>query len=182
MKTAWEGDARIVVEQDVALERGFPLEHCADQAGRKPLQARVEVEREPPPRALPRNDDLPLRPHVRARGKVELRREIVHGARAVEGELDRRQARETGEMGEQAASRLGGVYAEREMVSGRNVGQKRLEYARCVEPLRSVGKVEAFGRRSKRGLAGNAEAYWRLLLLPRRCSLLWCGAGAGPNI
>ena len=79
-------------------------------------------------------------------------------ARAIEGELDRRQAGKIGEMGENTAGGLGGVHVERELVGRGNVSQQRFEIARRVEPLRGQRQVEALGRRSERRLAGNAEA------------------------
>ncbi len=158
MQAARESNARVVVELDVALERCLAGEDRLHDPGRKAFETRVEIERQTPPRALPRNDHLAVRPHVRACVEVELRREIVERARAIEGELDRRQARKVGEMGENAAGRLGGVHVERETVSGGNVGELSFEIARRVESLRGQREIEAFGRRSKRRLAGNAEA------------------------
>ena len=158
MQAAGERDARIVVELDVALERRVAGEDRLDDARRKALEARVEIERQLARCALPRNDHLPVRPHIRACVEVELRGEIVQGARAIEGELDRRQAGKIGEMGENTAGGLGGVHIERELVGRGNVGQQRFEIARRVEPLRSQREVEALGRRPERRLAGNAEA------------------------
>jgi hypothetical protein len=158
MQAAGQGDARIVVEPNVALQRRFSREHRPDDARRKSLKARVEIERKPTPRALPGDDDLPVRPHVRAGGEIELRGEIVQRAYAIEGELHRRQAGKIGEMRKEAASRLGGIHVEGEAVGRRNIGQQRFEVARGVEPLRGEGKVKALGRRSKGRLAGNAEA------------------------
>ena len=77
---------------------------------------------------------------------------------AIEGELDRRQAGKIGEMGKNTAGRLGGIDIEREPVGCGNVSQQCFEVAWRVEPLRGQRKVEALGRRSKRRLAGNAEA------------------------
>ena len=74
----------IVVELYVAFERRMTGEDWLDDAGRKPLEAQVEIERKPPPGALPLNDHLPVRPHIRACGEVELGREIVQRARAIE--------------------------------------------------------------------------------------------------
>ena len=107
MQAAGQGDARIVVELDVALERRLPCEDRLHDAWRKPLEPRVEIERQPPPGALSCNDHLPVRPHIRACVEVELRGEIVQGSRAIEGELDRRQAGKIGEVGKNPASRLG---------------------------------------------------------------------------
>ena len=77
MQAAGQGDARIVVELDVALERRVAGEDRLDDARRKALEARVEIERQLARCALPRNDHLPVRPHVRACVEVELRGEIV---------------------------------------------------------------------------------------------------------
>ena len=158
MQAAGQGDARIVVELDVALERRVAGEDRLDDAWRKPLEARVEIERQLARCALPRNDHLPVRPHIRACVEVELRGEIVERARAIEGELDRRQAGKIGEMGKNTAGGLGGVHVERELVGRGNVSQQRFEIARRVEPLRGQRQVEALGRRPERRLAGNAEA------------------------
>ena len=123
MQAARQGDARIVVELNVAFECRLAGEDRLDDARRKPLEARVEIERKPPPGALPRNDDLPVRPHVRACGEVELGREIVERACAIKGELDRRQARKVGEMGKNTAGGLGGVHVERQPIGGGNVSR-----------------------------------------------------------
>ena len=77
MQAAGKGDARIVVELNVALERRVTGEDRLDDARRKVLEARVEIERQPARCALPRNDYLPVRPDVRACIEVELCGEIV---------------------------------------------------------------------------------------------------------
>ncbi len=94
--------------------------------GASPSRREFEIERQPPPGALPRDDHLPVRPHVRARVEVELRGEIVERARAIEGELDRRQAGKIGEMGKNTASGLGGVHVERQPIGGGNVSRAAL--------------------------------------------------------
>ena len=87
-------DGRIVVEEKISLERRLAGEDRADDRRRHALEPGVEVEGEPAPGVLPRDDDLAIGPDVRARREVELRREIVERAGAVEGEPGRRQARE----------------------------------------------------------------------------------------
>ena len=157
MQAAGQGNARVVVELDVALKRRVAREDRLNDPWRKPLEARIQIERKPPPGALSRNDHLPVRPHVRACAEVELRGEIVQGARAIEGELDRRQAGEIGEMGENTASRLGGVHVERQPVGGGNVSELSFEIARRIEPLRIQREIKALGGWPERRLARNVE-------------------------
>ena len=84
--------------------------------------------------------------------------EIVERARAVEGEPGRRQAGKIDEMGEDAAGRLVGIDAERELVGGGHIGHQRLELARRVEPSRGQREIEPLGRRPQRRLAVDVEA------------------------
>ena len=53
MQAAGQGDARIVVELDVALERRVPGEDWLNDARREALEARVESECQPSRWALP---------------------------------------------------------------------------------------------------------------------------------
>src|ERR1700722_12680682 len=123
MQAAGQGDARIVVELNVALERRVAGEDRLDDARRQALEARVEIERKLARRALPRNDHLSVRPDVRACVEVEFRVEIVQRACAIESKLDWGQTGKIGEMGKDAASGLGGVHVEREPVGRGNVSQ-----------------------------------------------------------
>ena len=151
-------DGRIIVEVEVPLERRLAGEDRADDRRRHALEPGVEVERQPAPGVPPRDDDLAIRPDVRTGREVELRREIVERAGAVEGEPGRRQARKIDEMGEEAAGRLVGVDVERELVRRGHIGHERLELARRVEPSRRESEVEPLGRRPERRLAGDIEA------------------------
>ena len=81
-----------------------------------PFEPGIEVERELPPGALARDDDVAARPDVRARREVELGVEIVERAGAVEGEPHRRQAGEIDEMGEDSARGLVGIDGDGELV------------------------------------------------------------------
>ena len=155
---ARRGDARIVVEVKVPLKRRLAGEDRADDRRRHAFELGVEVEGQPPPGVLPRDDDLAFRPDVRAGGEVELRREIVERARAVEGEPGWRQAGKIDEMDEQAPGRLVGIDAERELVGGGHIGHQRLELAQRVEPSRGQREIEPLGRRPQRRLAGDVEA------------------------
>ncbi len=151
-------DARIVVEKNAALERRLSREDRADQAGHEALEPRAEIERETAPGALAGDDDSALGPYVLARREIELGREIVERACAVEGELRRRQAGKIDEMDKKAAGRLGGVHIEREPVGRGHVGHERAELARRIEPPRRQAEVEALGWRPQRRLAGDIEA------------------------
>ena len=82
-------DGGIVVEEEIALERRLSREHGADDWGRHPFDARIEVDDEPPSSTLPRDDDVAARPDVRPCREIELGVEIVEHAGAVEGELHR---------------------------------------------------------------------------------------------
>ena len=99
-------DGRIVVEVEVALERRLAGEDRTHNRRRHALEPGIEVYGQPPSGVPSRDDDLAIRPDVRAGGEVELRREIVERARAVEGEPGRRQAGKIDQMNEDAASRL----------------------------------------------------------------------------
>ena len=102
---------------------------------------------------MPRDDDVASRPDVRARGEIEFGVEIVERACAVEGKPDRREAREIGEMGEDAARGLVGIDGDGELVGRGDVRHDGLELARGVEALRGQAQVETFGRRPERRLA-----------------------------
>ena len=150
-------DGRIVVEEKISLERRLAGEDRADDRRRHALEPGVEVEGEPAPGVLPRDDDLAIGPDVRAGREVELRREIVERAGAVEGEPGRRQARKIDKVHEEAASRLLGIDAERELVGGGHIGHEGLELARRVQTSRGESEVEPLGRGPKRRLAGDVE-------------------------
>ena len=63
MQASGQRDARIVVEQNVALERRVAGENRADEAGRHALEPRIQVEGQPPRGILP--DDHRPRPWPR---------------------------------------------------------------------------------------------------------------------
>ena len=75
---------------EVALERRLGEDRTHNRR-RHALEPGIEVQGQPPP-GVPSRDSLAIRPDVRAGGEVELRREIVERARAVESEPGRRQA------------------------------------------------------------------------------------------
>ncbi len=158
MQASGQGNARIVVEKNVALERRFAGKDRSDNGGGQTLELRFEVEREPPSGALSCDDDVSPGPDVRARREVELRVEFVERACAVEGEFRRRQAGKIGEMGKEPAGRLGRVHIEREPVAGGHIGHQRAELTRRIEPPRSHAEIEALGRRPQGHLAGDVEA------------------------
>ena len=87
MQASGKGDARIVVEQNIALERRFTGEHRADDGRRHAFESRVQVEREPPPGALAGDDDLAVRPEVRARRRSRAWREIVERSAPLKASL-----------------------------------------------------------------------------------------------
>ncbi len=60
-------------------------------------------------------------------------------------------------MGENTASRLGGVHVERQPVGGGNVSELSFEIARRIEPLRIQREIKALGGWPERRLARNVE-------------------------
>ena len=150
---AGDVEARILVEDDIALQRRFAGEDRLDNAGRQALEPRFQVQREAPRAILAGESDLSIRPHVGAGGEIELGLEGVERTRPVECEPHRRQAGKLGEMGEEAAGRLGGIDIERELLGGRNEAKQHGQAARGVESLGAEMQIEPLGRRPERRLA-----------------------------
>ena len=128
-------DGRIVVEEEIALERRLPREDRADDGERHALEPGIEIERELPSCALPRDDNVAARPDVGSSREVQLGVEIVELACAVEGECDGRQAGEIDEMSEDSARGLLGIDREGELFGRGHIGHDSLELARRVEAL-----------------------------------------------
>ena len=147
------GDGGIIVEEDVALERRLAGEDRADDGRCQTFETGIEVDGEFPPGALPRDGNVTLRPRVRARGEIELGVELVERPRAVEGEPDRRQAGQVGEMGENPAGGFLRVHGDCELVGRGHISHQRLELAWRVEPLCRERKIESLGGGPKRHLA-----------------------------
>ena len=128
-------DRRIVAKEEIALERRLARKNGADDRERHAFEPGIEVERELPPRALPRHDDIAPRPDLRSGREVKLGVEIVERSCAVEGERDRRQAGKVDEMSEDPAGGLVGIDGEGELLGGRHIGHDGLELARRIEAL-----------------------------------------------